>query len=613
MIAKAVKGKGFRGALEYDLGKERGRVIDTNMTGDDPRALAAEFGEIRKLRPGLAKAVLHVSLSAAPGEHLTDDQWRAIGQRYLRGMGLDHNQYIITRHSDTEHEHVHLLANRIRFDGAVTSDSHDYRRQEVLMREIERDLGLQPVVPSVEAQRRAATRGELEHGLRTGQPSTRQQLQQLCDGAIERCGSFTEYAARLDAAGVELLPVTQLEGSKLSGLSYRLDGVTMKGSDLGKRYSPAGLAKHGMSYDKERDLEAVGRCVERSQVGRVGEADREREAGEARERGAAGGDARTLGPGDGRADGRDAADVGRDRPAEPGAGREVPAADRGGSEGVAGRGSADARGGGEPEPGRAPDGAETLPLGVNDGVVYSDPRERILALAGAAVSGQSTRPTRSGGLPQARDRSREAVERQIGAMGVERFELLLRDQSTGQELKREWSKPELVKSIAWLKRMNSRGNEVFIRPAGPHGLVLLDRLKAENLAAMRQKGFEPAVVVESNPGIFQAWVALSARPIIDQVRQLAADGLARGFGAALPDATANGFGRLAGFTFDARKFDPVMNRRFVLAHEGQSTRASNGQKLVTQIESTLRALKVERSRQPTIRAQQKGKDQGRSR
>jgi hypothetical protein len=66
MIAKAVKGTGFRGALEYDLGKEHGRVIDTNMEGSDPRELAAEFGEIRKLRPGLGKAVLHVSLSAAP-------------------------------------------------------------------------------------------------------------------------------------------------------------------------------------------------------------------------------------------------------------------------------------------------------------------------------------------------------------------------------------------------------------------------------------------------------------------------------------------------------------------------------------------------------------------
>ena len=44
MIAKSVKGKGFRGALEYDLTKEQGRILDTNMAGSTPRELAAEFG-----------------------------------------------------------------------------------------------------------------------------------------------------------------------------------------------------------------------------------------------------------------------------------------------------------------------------------------------------------------------------------------------------------------------------------------------------------------------------------------------------------------------------------------------------------------------------------------
>ncbi|MDM5182053.1 relaxase/mobilization nuclease domain-containing protein, partial [Massilia sp. DJPM01] len=238
MIAKAVKGKGFRGALEYDLTKEQGRVIDKNMAGEKPRELAAEFGEIRKLRPNLGKAVLHVSLSAAPGEILTDDQWREIGKRYMAGMGLENNQFVMTRHVDTEHEHIHILANRIRFDGSVTSDSHDYKRQEVIMRELEKDYGLQRVPSSIEAERKAPTKGEIEQHLRTGEPSTRQQLQQFCDAAARGCRSFTEYQERLEAVGVELVPVAQLEGAKLSGLSYRLDGMTMKGSDLGKGYSP---------------------------------------------------------------------------------------------------------------------------------------------------------------------------------------------------------------------------------------------------------------------------------------------------------------------------------------------------------------------------------------
>jgi len=159
MIAKAVKGKGFRGALNYDLTNEKGYLLDTNMSADKPRELAAEFGEIRRLRPNLNKAVLHVSLSAAPGEKLTDEQWREIGREYLRGMGLDNNQYVMTRHTDTEHEHIHILANRIRFDGEVTTDSHDYRRQEVLMRKVEKDYALQQLEPSLEAERKAPTRG----------------------------------------------------------------------------------------------------------------------------------------------------------------------------------------------------------------------------------------------------------------------------------------------------------------------------------------------------------------------------------------------------------------------------------------------------------------------
>ena len=177
MIAKAIKGRGFRGVLAYDLGKEQARVIDTNMTGRTPRELAQEFGAVRKLRPGLGKAVLHVSLSAAPGEQLSDAQWTQIAGRYLAGMGLDDNQYLLTRHADTRHEHVHLLVNRVRCDGGVASDSHDYRRQEVIMRAVERDFGLQQLRPSVEAPRRAASRGEIEAGLRTGVASTRQRLQ----------------------------------------------------------------------------------------------------------------------------------------------------------------------------------------------------------------------------------------------------------------------------------------------------------------------------------------------------------------------------------------------------------------------------------------------------
>ena len=190
--------------------------------------MAREFGEVRQLRPTLGKAVVYVALSLPPGEHLTDDQWRTVGHRHLAHMGLTENQYVMSRHTDTDHEHIHLVANRITFTGAVVSDSQDWKRQEALMRTLEREYGLTPVAPSREAERKAPTKGENEYAARTGQPSIKQQLQGLCDAAMQDCPSLSDYVERLEAVGVEVIPTVQLNGAKVSGLMYRLEDTLMK-------------------------------------------------------------------------------------------------------------------------------------------------------------------------------------------------------------------------------------------------------------------------------------------------------------------------------------------------------------------------------------------------
>lgn len=549
MIAKAVKGRGFRGALDYDLNKEQGRVIDTNMSGTTPRELAKEFGEVRKLRPKLGKAVLHVSLSAAPGEHLSDEQWQQVAQRYLHGMGLENNQYLVTRHTDTEHEHIHLLVNRIRFDGGVTSDSHDYRRQETLMRAIEREFDLQRVTPSIEVQRHALTKGEIEEGLRTGAPSTRQRLQQLCDGAAAYCDSFSEYAERLAAVGVELVPVMQLEGRKMSGLSYRLDGVMMKGSDLGKGYSPMGLTKRGVGYDKERDGAAVGRCLERGAGGSVEPTNREPAPGEADQRGRTGDAIGAAGASDGSVDGRDESKPAADRAAQPGAGRTIPGTGRDGDHVVAQRDDSGRESSRTIGSGGAADGSEPLSAGRADGFGDWHSRERILALAGASADDPVHARCKGGrGATATRDRSAEAAQRQMTAMDMDRFVVTLVDAKQGKQEERRWSKTEVVNSMAWLKRMNARGYDVWIRPDGEHGLVLLGGLKKKDLQTLRERGFAPTVVVETGREQYQAWVKLSHQPLSESVRGQAAEVLVHGLGRYGGRAISRVDGRLAGFT-----------------------------------------------------------------
>lgn len=611
MIAKMVKGRGFRGALEYAITKEGGRIISSNMAGKNPRELAAEFGEIRKLRPNLGKAVMHVSLSAAPGEKLTDEQWQAIGQRYLRGMGFTDNQFVMIRHTDTEHEHIHILVNRITHAGEVVSDGQDYKRQETIMREIERDYGLRPAPPSIEAERKAPTKGEIERAMRTGQPSTRQQLQQICDACAKDCRSFSEYQERLEEAGVEVVPVVQLNGAKLSGLSYRLDGVTMKGSDLGKGYTAAGIQKRGIRYEQDRDFAAVRRSIEREAHRAFGEPDRELEAGQAPERGGLGRDAGAAGPSNGGAGRRDAADAGRDRPQEPGAGRDVQAPAIGVGGELQGRGSGSQPGRRELEPGRAADGVAALPAGRTGGDGYSGSRERILALAGPADRAEHAGRESGSGVPETRrDRSLEAIQRQVAALGVDRFEVGIREAKTGQMMNREWSRAELEQAVPWLKRMNAKGNDVYIRPAGEHGLVLVDDLTADKISSMAKDGFSSAATIETSPGNYQAWVKLSDKPLSADVRRIAAQGLAKQYGGDPNSADSRHYGRLAGFTNQKPQHARDGRQPYVLAHDCPGKAARAAPAYLERIEQHLDRAAAQQEREKRLAALETAKPGG---
>jgi hypothetical protein len=169
-------------------------------------------------------------------------------------MDLDNNQFVMTRHTDTDHEHIHIIANRIQFNGDVTSDSNDYRRQEVIMREIERDYGLQSVAPSADAGRRAPSKGLIELEKRTGEISAKTQLQTIIDKATADKPPFLAFVNRLHSAEVSILPSGKTGTPQ--GISFELDGIAFKGSDLGKSYAWKQLQSR-TDYEPNRDQKII--------------------------------------------------------------------------------------------------------------------------------------------------------------------------------------------------------------------------------------------------------------------------------------------------------------------------------------------------------------------
>lgn len=147
-----------------------------------------------------------------------------------------------------------------------------------------------------------------------------------------------------------------------------------------------------------------------------------------------------------------------------------------------------------------------------------------------------------------KDRTFEAVQDQLNAMGVEVFEVgLFKRGASPEMIPRTWDKATLLKSVPWLKHQNSLGRNIYVRPSGEHPLTLLDDLSTEGIKAMKASGFEPCVVVETSPGNFQAWLN-NGRVLGKEESTAAAKLLASRFGGDPSSADWRHFGRLAGFT-----------------------------------------------------------------
>jgi hypothetical protein len=126
--------------------KNRAEIIAWNLCNGDKRQLAGQFKEVEKLSKRVEKPVIHLTIRAAPGDKLTNAQWQEIGQAAAQEFGLSDHQYVCILHKDTKQPHIHIVGNRVGFDGKVASDSNSYGRMAKLCRELEKKYNLRQVL-----------------------------------------------------------------------------------------------------------------------------------------------------------------------------------------------------------------------------------------------------------------------------------------------------------------------------------------------------------------------------------------------------------------------------------------------------------------------------------
>jgi RepB DNA-primase from phage plasmid len=194
--------------------------------------------------------------------------------------------------------------------------------------------------------------------------------------------------------------------------------------------------------------------------------------------------------------------------------------------------------------------------------------------------------------------TQDRVARQLDAMGVSIYTVgVLTIGPEGKHMERfTWDRDRLLQSLPWLKAKNASGANINIGPFGEHGLSLIDDLKREGIQKMKDAGFHPALVVETSPHNFQAWV--NHGQVLEQsVRGAASKRLAQMFDGDPSAAAHNHLGKLSGFT-NRKEIHRSAEGKYPWVHlvEANGQPYQRAKEFIVGIEEELREGKVEEQR-----------------
>jgi hypothetical protein len=118
MMAKIVKGQGFRGVVKYILNqRKKAEILDGDgVMLDDPEAIIESFNFQTELNPRILKPVGHISLnfSAQDQDQQSNELMVQIAKDYISRMGITDTQYLIGRYYRQQRLLINL--NKERFE-----------------------------------------------------------------------------------------------------------------------------------------------------------------------------------------------------------------------------------------------------------------------------------------------------------------------------------------------------------------------------------------------------------------------------------------------------------------------------------------------------------------
>ncbi|MBO0936428.1 relaxase/mobilization nuclease domain-containing protein [Fibrella sp. HMF5335] len=236
MVVRLLTGKNIAGALQYNEQKvttgEAQRLAAGNFP--DPQTALWSWQAKREMfeflahkNPRVEKPTVHISLAFHPKEQLSNEQLCRITQAFLDEAGYEKQPYMLYRHQDTAHPHVHILTVCVDRNGQKISDTYSKNRMNTIRQRLEVRFGL---VQAEQMQPRLERRPDIADS--QGEPLSRlgqSEARVAIDTTLHRimseyaCSSFDDLTCLLTAYHIQARRINRkVSGREAIGVTFRL-------------------------------------------------------------------------------------------------------------------------------------------------------------------------------------------------------------------------------------------------------------------------------------------------------------------------------------------------------------------------------------------------------
>lgn len=248
MIAKIVQGRGFRGVVNYVLEKDNAQLLYTEgVRAKDKDSIIQNFVTQSKMNPKIAKPIAHISLdfSVQDKAKLTNEFMVGVAQEYLKKMGYENTQYIIARHHDTDHPHIHMVINRIDNDGKRITDQNEKLRSTKVCMELTKKYGLYIA---------SGKENVKEHRLKEPD-KTKYEIYHALQSAIPKCRNWQQLQVELQKSYITIELRKNGSTEQIQGVRFEKNGYGFNGSKVDRSCSYSKISFQLQQNDRQQQTE----------------------------------------------------------------------------------------------------------------------------------------------------------------------------------------------------------------------------------------------------------------------------------------------------------------------------------------------------------------------